>query len=312
MTTSNQSIFSALEEASALLKHAWKGVHFDAPPNPKFDAQVLLSAVLQRPIASLFAHGNDILSDEARETFFGFIERRKAHEPVALILGGKAFFGRDFLVSPHTLIPRPETELLVETALSILQEDAMNGASTGHALIVDVGTGSGAIGVTLALESNAPVIAIDASADALDIAKENAQLLGMSERMSFLQGNLLLPFFPVFAKWPATFPVEHLLIAANLPYLTIDQWEALNPNVKNFEPKSALVGGYNGLELYDELFMQLKAKRSALPKRITLLCEIDPAQKERLPRVIRAHFPAAEVGVLNDLAHFARLVVASF
>lgn len=311
MTTSNQSIFSALEEASALLKHAWEGVHFDAPPNPKFDAQVLLSAVLQRPIASLFAHGNDILSDEARERFFGFIERRRMHEPVALILGGKAFFGRDFLVSPHTLIPRPETELLVETALSILEHNP-NGTTTEGVLVVDVGTGSGTIGVTLALESKAPVIALDASAEALNIAKENAQLLGASERMSFLQGNLLLPFFPVFAKWPATFPVEHLLIAANLPYLTIDQWEALNPNVKNFEPKSALVGGYNGLELYDELLMQLKAKRSTLPKRITLLCEIDPAQKERLPRVIRAHFPPAEVGVLNDLAHFARLVVASF
>lgn len=303
MTMNNLTILAALEEASATLKHAWEGVYFDAPPNPKFDAQVLLSAVLQKPAASLFAHGSDVLDAEAQEKFFGFIERRKAHEPVALILGGKAFFGRNFVVSPHTLLPRPETELLVETALPLID---------AQTLIVDVGTGSGAIGVTLVLERKAPVIAIDASMNALEVARENAQLLRASERMSFLQGNLLLPFFPVFAKWPATFPVEHLLIAANLPYLTMHQWEALNANVKNFEPKSALVGGYNGLELYDELLMQVKAKRPALPKRITLLCEIDPSQRERLPRVIRAHFPSAEVAVLDDLAHLARLVVASF
>lgn len=302
MTTSNLTILAALEEGAAALKRAWEGVYFDAPPNPKFDAQVLLAAALQKPVASLFAHGNDPLDPEAGETFFGFIERRKTHEPVALILGGKAFFGRDFIVSSHTLIPRPETELLVETALPLIGEQT---------LVVDVGTGSGAIGVTLALESKAPVIAIDVSVGALEVAKENAQLLGTSERISFLQGNLLLPFFPVFAKWPETFPVDHLLICANLPYLTADQWETLDKNVKNFEPKSALVGGYTGLELYDELLMQIKAKRSTLPSRITLLCEIDPAQNERLPKIIRAHFPSAKIAVAEDLAHLPRLVVAS-
>jgi release factor glutamine methyltransferase len=305
MTTSNLTILAALKEGAAILKHTWEGVYFDAPPHPQFDAQVLLSAVLQKSAASLFAHGSDVLDTEQAEQFFAYIERRKTHEPVALILGEKAFFGRDFLVTKDTLIPRPETELMIETAVAIISGDAVSG------VIVDVGTGSGAVGITLAAETSAPVIAIDVSANALEVARANAERLGVADRMSFLQGNLLLPFFPVFTNWPATFPTDHLLICANLPYLTLDQWNALNPNVKNFEPASALVGGPTGLELYDELLMQLKAMRPALPAHITLACEIDPAQKDRLPKLIRAHFPSAEIVVLDDLAHLPRLVIAN-
>lgn len=298
---SNLTILAALEQGAEQLKNAWQGVFFDAPPNPKFDAQVLLSAVLNTPPASLFAHGNDDISPEDLNVFNEYIRRRALHEPIALILNTKAFFGRDFTVSPDTLIPRPETELLVETAIPMITEKT---------LVVDVGTGSGAIGITLAAETPAPVVAIDISQGALAIAQRNASTLGITDRISFLAGNLLLPFFPVLANWPVNFPIDHLLIAANLPYLTTHQWEALNKNVKDFEPKSALVGGYTGLELYDELLMQVKAKRSVLPNRITLLCEIDPAQKEKLPKVIHAHFPAAEITVIDDLAHLPRLVVA--
>lgn len=302
MTTNSLTILQALEAGAGTLKHAWEGVYFDAPPNPKFDAQILLAAALNKPAAYLFAHGSDMLDTDTCERFLGWIERRKQHEPVALILGSKAFFGRDFLVTSHTLIPRPETELLIETALPLI---------TPTTLVLDLGTGSGAIGITLALESTAPVIATDISPEALATAQENARILGATERMSFLRGSLLPPALSALAQIPASFPLDHLLIAANLPYLTTHQWEALNANVKNFEPKTALVGGYNGLELYDELLMQLRAKRTTLPARITVLFEIDPSQHERLPRVIRAHFPAAEVATLADLAHLPRLVVAS-
>lgn len=301
MTTSNITVLAALEEGAATLKRAWQGVHFDAPPSPKFDAQVLLCAVLGTSSAHLFAHGNDLINDEQYELFCALIARREKHEPVALILNTKAFFGRDFIISPDTLIPRPETELLVETVIPVIAEKT---------LVVDVGTGSGAIGITLAAETPAPVIAIDVSQGALEVAQQNAIILGVADRMSFLAGNLLLPFFPVFATWPTDFPVDHLVVCANLPYLTTHQWEALNANVKHFEPKSALVGGYTGLELYDELLMQIKAKRSVLPAKITLACEIDPAQKEKLPKIIRAHFPAANVVVIDDLAHLPRLVIA--
>lgn len=301
MTTSNITVLAALEEGAATLKRAWQGVYFDAPPSPKFDAQVLLCAVLGTSSAHLFAHGNDPINDEQYELFRTFIARREKHEPVALILNTKAFFGRDFIVSPDTLIPRPETELLVETVIPVIGEKT---------LVVDVGTGSGAIGITLAAETSAPVIAIDISQGALEVAQQNASTLGVGDRISFLAGNLLLSFFPVFANWPTNFPVDHLMVCANLPYLTTHQWEALNANVKHFEPKTALVGGYTGLELYDELLMQIKAKRSVLPLKITLACEIDPAQKEKLPKIIHAHFPAAEVTVIDDLARLPRLVIA--
>lgn len=301
MTTSNITVLAALEEGAATLKRAWQGVYFDAPPSPKFDAQVLLCAVLGTSSAHLFAHANDSITEDQLALFRALITRREKHEPVALILNTKAFFGRDFAISSDTLIPRPETELLVETVLPAISDTT---------LVVDIGTGSGAIGITLAAETSAPVIAIDISQGALAVARQNASRLGVADRISFLAGNLLLPFFPVFANWPASFRVDHLLVCANLPYLTTHQWEALNANVKNFEPKSALVGGYTGLELYDELLMQIKAKRSVLPKKITLACEIDPAQKEKLPKIIRAHFPAANVVVIDDLAHLPRLVVA--
>lgn len=303
MTMNNFTILSALDEGALILKRAWSGVFFHAPPHPKFDAQVLLAGILQQSSAYLFAHGNDALSPEIAHQFFIAIDRRAKHEPVAFILGTKAFFGRDFFVTHDTLIPRPETELLIETALPLV---------TSKTLIVDVGTGSGAIGITLALESKAPVIALDVSGRALETAQKNATHLNAHDRMSFLQGNLLIPLFPAFAQWPSQFPIDHLLVCANLPYLTENQWEALNPNVKNFEPKSALVGGYTGLELYDELLMQIKAKRNTLPEGITLLCEIDPAQKEKLPKIIRAHFSHAHVTVIDDLAHMARLVIATF
>lgn len=301
MTTNNLTLFAALTKSATQLTHAWEGVFFSAPPNAKCDAQILLAHTLQKPVAYLFAHGEELLLPEQEALFFSFIERRAQHEPIAFITGTKAFFGRDFCVTHDTLIPRPETELLVETALA---------RSTPQTLIVDIGTGSGAIGLTLAAETPCPVVAIDISPAALNIAQKNAQQLNVIDRVHVLQGNLLMPFFPVFVKWPTHFPINHLLLCANLPYLTKNQWEALNPNVKNFEPKSALIGGYTGLELYDELLMQIKAKRNVLPKNITLLCEIDPSQKEKLPRIIAAHFPSAQITLMNDIAHLPRLVIA--
>ena len=302
MTTSNLTLFAALEQGAQMLKHAWSGVYFQVPPHAKIDAQVLLAAALNKPASYLFAHAEEMLSQDQQTLFFAFIARRAKHEPVAFILGTKPFFARDFLVTEHTLIPRPETELLVETAIEI---------TTPRTLVVDVGTGSGAIGITLAKEKQVPVIAIDTSQDALDVAKKNAKMLEAEDHVSFLRGNLLLPFFPIFAKWPKHFPIDHLLICANLPYLTTNQWDTLDPNVKHFEPRYALVGGTTGLELYDELLMQIKAKRTTLPPSLTLLCEIDPAQSASLPARIHAHMPHARIEVMRDLARLPRLVRAS-
>ncbi len=284
-----------------LLKNAWQGVHFDAAPNPKFDAQVLLCAVLGCSSAQLFAHGNDPLTPEKEQLFHSYIERRAKHEPVALIIGKKAFYGRDFLVNASTLIPRPETELIIETSIPLVEEGTV---------VIDVGTGGGAIAITMARETEAPVVAIDISEDALIVAQINAQTHQVAHRIAFWSGNLLLPFFKAFTSWPDKEEAKHLLLIANLPYLSKNQWEALDPDVKNFEPKTALVGGRSGLELYDELLMQLKSVRPTLPSHITLLFEIDPSQKESAPKLIRAHFPDATIEVKNDLAALPRMILA--
>lgn len=302
MTTTNNTLLAEIQRGADILKNAWAGVHFDAAPNAKFDAQVLLCAATGYSSAQLFAHGHEPISETASIMYGAYLMRRAIHEPVALIIGKKEFYGRSFQVTRATLIPRPETELMIETALPLIDEDTV---------VVDVGTGSGAIGVTCALEKKTAIVAIDASEDALEVAKTNAKLLGADEFVAFAAGNLLLPFLKVFPLWPNKEKVKHILIAANLPYLSKNQWEALDPNVKNFEPKSALVGGRDGLELYDELLMQLKAVRTTLPERITLLFEIDSSQKESAPKLISAHFPFANISVTKDLAGLDRLVAAS-
>lgn len=293
------TIFSALAEGSEKLRQAFGEA--SAHHNPKLDAQVLLAYCLQESTAYLFAHGDEVLSTAVALQYSGFIERRAAHEPVAYILGQKDFFGRTFKVTPATLVPRPETELLVELAKAEIE----NGT-----LVVDVGTGSGAIAVTLAAETEAEVIAIDVSHSALVAAHENAVTHQVDEQVAFLEGNLLKPFIALSAEWTPEAKPRHLLITANLPYLTERQWQDADDDVKKFEPKTALVGGWDGLALYDELFMQLAARRRELPERISLLCEIDPSQASAFQSLVRRYLPDARQELFRDLAGRARIMKA--
>jgi release factor glutamine methyltransferase len=270
------------------------------PQNARLDAQVLLSHVLGVNSAYLFTHGDETVELQNAETFQRLIARRVRHEPVAYLTQTKAFFGRDFFVNHHVLIPRPDTEVLVEHALACI---------TPNSTVIDLGTGSGAIAITLALETNVPTIAVDVSPEAIAVAKHNAKTLGA--QLAIVQGNL---FAPIAAIEPP--PSDHLVITANLPYLTPWQWDALDPDVKVYEPKLALVGGADGLMLYDELCVQLKTylhEQSRRGRRIAidLLIEIDVTQKLTAPAMLREHFPTALIAVIPDLAKKERVVIAS-
>lgn len=287
------TIFEALAWAQDKLKQSLSPVQ-----NPKLDAQVLLASVLDKGTAYVFAHGDDPLPSEKATIFQRLVERRARHEPIAYLLGEKEFYGRVFRVNPSVLIPRPETEIMVDLAKSL---------TTPQSLIVDVGTGSGALSVTLALETQRPVVAIDIDAAALATARQNAEQLEAT-RIMFLQGNLLAP---LLTESSGESLGEHLIVTANLPYIKERAYAALDPDVKLYEPRHALVSGIDGLDHYDELFAQIAERRFAFPKRLDVFIEIDPLQKDSAPALIMSHFPAARITVYPDHANLPRVVHAS-
>jgi release factor glutamine methyltransferase len=295
------TIFEALTWAADKLKAAEPAQVLGAR-NAKLDAQVLLAACLKKPTSYLFGHGDEQLEVVVSDAFMRLIERRARHEPVAYLLGEKDFYRRTFAVTPATLIPRPETELLVDL---VRQEIGQN------TLLVDVGTGSGAIAITLAAETECEVIAIDVSHEALRVAHQNAKHHEVADRIAFLEGNLLKPFFESYHAWSPRSRPQTLLIAANLPYLTGRQWESLDSDVRDYEPKTALVGGLDGLELYDELLMQLAARRKDLPPTVKIFFEIDPSQASAAVALVRHYFPETNPLGVRDLAGHWRFVQAS-
>jgi len=173
--------------------------------------------------------------------------RRALREPLQYIVGTQAFRGRDFLVNPAVFIPRPETELIIEEVLA-------SRFSTGRCHMVDVGTGSGCLAVSLASDCpDATVFATDCSAPALDVARENAHRHGVAGSIRFFRGECLEPLAsPAFAGMIS-------VIVSNPPYIPADQLDLLPPEVRAFEPLSALNGGLNGLELYDRLLAESPA-----------------------------------------------------
>ena len=203
------------------------------PATAALDADVLLAFVLGVGKEQLFAHPERALGDEAAARFAELVERRHAGEPVAYLRGFKEFYGQRFRVDRRVLIPRPETETLVEEARRFIAGRAVR--------VVDVGTGSGAIACSIALhEPRAQVIATDVSADALAVAATNALAMGVGERVELRQGDLLGPVAE-----------EVDVVCANLPYLRSDALADLRGERTSlaFEPNVAVVAGADGLDL---------------------------------------------------------------
>ncbi len=303
------TIMESLQWANRKLKK-----HRDVEPEtgakldaPMLDAQVLLASALGVQKGWLFMHFNDPLRDHELERFEAMVERRARHEPIAYITGTREFYKRDFQVNPFTLIPRPDTEALVSEALRLAKAD-----DADHTLFADVGTGSGAIAITLAAESKIPVVATDLNRRALTVAQQNAAALGVADLVDFRHGDLLEPLVKIFEKLKTEgdSPIAHLILCANLPYLTTRQWETAQPEVRDFEPKEALEAGTDGLDAYWRLLRELLRHRALFPTRLTILLEIDPAQRDRIQTMIQHDFPSAEPRILPDLSGLARVAVA--
>ncbi len=259
---------------------------------PRLDAEVLLAHVLEQDRAWLYAHPEYTLTLDQLGDYRTLIARRAEREPVAYLTGHKEFFGLDFVVTPGVLIPRPETERLVEIALQVLEA----GASSQAAAIADVGTGSGAISIALATHARAAhVVAVDVSAAALAVARHNAVRLGVAGRVDCLQGDLLTPLRGPF----------HLIVA-NLPYLSQADLAAAPPEVTRWEPRLALAGGPDGLAAIRRL---LAAAANRLHPAGALLAEIGAGQGAAVLALADQHFPRATVEIAQDYAGLDRVLV---
>ena len=286
---------------------------------PSLEAEVLLRHALHlgtnRAALLMRLAEPHALDPSVVEALAACVQRRLAREPTAYITGHREFYKLDLEVTPDVLIPRPETETLVELAiqegrrLSQSSEPALPASVSGEKravaggnlsrplVVADVGTGSGAIALALTRAlPQARVIASDVSSRALDVARRNAARHGLQDRILFLQGELLAPIET---------PV-HLLVA-NLPYVTSTDWDKLEPEVRDYEPAQALNGGPDGLDLIRRLLQQAPAR---LHSQAAVLLEIGPDQAEAAHRAAEAALPGARITIHPDLARRPRVLVA--
>lgn len=201
---------------------------------PTLDARLLLQAAAGLSREELILGPDRPLSSAQLARFDDFVSRRERHEPVSRILGEREFYGRPFQVTPATLDPRPDTETLIDAALPLMPPSAR---------ILDLGTGTGAIAVTLLAERpDSRGVATDLSPEALEVARANAARNGVAERLAFLEGSWFGPVSGVFD-----------IIASNPPYIPASDVAGLSPDVRNFDPRLALVGGTDGLDPYRDI-----------------------------------------------------------
>ena len=248
---------------------------------PRLDAELVLAEATGWDRARIAANPDQPLPPGASRKFAAMVRRRLRREPVAYILGRKGFRGIELAIDSRVLIPRPETELLVEVAVEL-----------EPANVTDIGTGSGALALAIADElPAATVMATDTSTGALEVAGANAERLGLAERVTLAEGTL-------------TNRVAELLVA-NLPYVSEAEWEGLAPEIREHEPREALVAGPTGVEAIESILAEIA--RSATPPE-TIALEVGAGQSEAVAELTRSA-GYGELDVRRDLAGIDRVVV---
>ena len=271
------------KEALAKAREILTDSHID---DAALEGEILLRHVLGISRAQLFTDLDSDVSPSDIKQLLKLIERRVKGEPSAYIIGNKEFYGLDFIVNRHVLIPRPETELLVEQAIRLCRNNH-------YSKIADIGTGCGAIAVSLAINlPSVKIYATDVSIKALDVAAQNCIKHGVKDRITLLRGDLLEPL-----------PESVDLIIANLPYVREADIPAKGP--LSFEPQLALNGGERGLDKIERLCRQAGAK---LNSQGSLLMEIGQGQAEDVKTILHKYFPSGLIEVQKDLAGIERVV----
>ena len=259
----------------------------------RLDAELLTAHSLGLRRIDLYLQFDRPLREDELVPVRELLRRRATGEPVAYLLGEREFYGRTFAVTPAVLIPRPDTETLVEAALQWARAQAR------PLRIADVGTGSGCIAVTMAGElPDAQVVATDVSAGALEVARENAARHGVEERLTFLQG-----------AWtgPLLHDARFDMLLSNPPYVTESELDDLAAGVRNFEPQQALVVPGDGLDAYRQI---LDGVAPLLTENAYLAVEVDPRRAEQVEQLVRSALPTATTHSIHDLTGRDRVVEA--
>jgi release factor glutamine methyltransferase len=261
------------------------------------ETELILGHVLGMSKTELYTEPERSLTSVEVEHLCHLVRRRLDHEPAAYILGHCEFYGIDFYIDYCTFIPRPETELLVKKAVELAQRISHQ---RKQITIADIGTGCGAIAVSLALTlPNAKIYATDISASALQVAEVNCQCHRVNGQVQLLKGNLLEPL-------PQ--PVD--MIVANLPYIKDCEFGDLSPEIREFEPMMALVGGEDGLDKIQRMLEQMPGKLSTRCGMcsVCFLLEIGQGQGEMITSLINSYFPQASIELISDLGGIERVV----
>ena len=284
------TIQSGLREARALLSA--QGIE-----SSQLEAELLLRHVLEVRKEDLILHSDEALTELQEEHFRQLVQRRCRKEPLAYITGRREFWSLDFTVNPNVLIPRPETEGLIERMLEL----AGGGARDAALRVLDVGTGSGILAVVAALEfPQAWITAVDCSPDALAVTRDNALRHLVAERIELLLMDMMKP-------WNLKDSGVYDFILSNPPYIPSQEMERLMPDVRDYEPRAALEGGPDGLACYRRLipnaFYYLKPEGH-------LIVEVGDGQAESVAQNLQTHSGFEEIKIIQDLSGKGRVVSA--
>lgn len=292
----------------ALLEAGSERLRSAGSDTPRLDSELLLAFAIGVDRTAVIAHGEAPVGPDAETVYLELIARRETGEPVAYLRGIKEFHGIALTVDRRALIPRPETELLVDRAIAEVMARLTSGPDhAGPVAVIDVGTGSGAVAVALAVairarrvpSSDVAIAAVDVSPDALDLARENAVAHGVGDRIVFTPADLLPP---------ATSSHPFDIVAANLPYVRSSELDALagRPVSTSFEPRLALDGGPDGFAVIGRLLDQLP---SALARDGVALLEIGADQGASILDLAADRLPGWSCDVVADLAGLPRVAV---
>ena len=273
------------------LQETHRGLEAIGIPDSRLEAEVMVMNVMRLPRQDIFAHQEDEVSGQQERELAEMVRRRLTREPLAYILGYKEFYGINLLVNSNVLIPRPETETMVEHALFM----ALMGMESRELVVADVGTGTGNIAINLAIHLPAAhIYALDVEDAVLDVTSYNIRAHNVADRITLAKGDLLEPL-------PE--PVD--LVVANLPYIPTRRIPTLQPEIQ-WEPSGALDGGDEGLDLLRRLISQADSK---LKEQAVMLLELDPEQVAPVETFVKEYLPGATTSVEQDLARQDRIFV---
>ena len=284
------TLLEALNSGAEFLKE--KGIG-----NPRSSAELLLCSILNWDRVDLYLNKDNVLKTKDREKFDRFLEERASGKPIQYITGSAEFLDLEFKVDPRALIPRPETEILT---LSVIEHFKKAKREKEALRIIDLGTGSGVIAVTLAnVFTSSLVYATDISKDALELAEENARMHEVEQRTDFILGDLFQPL--------GHRNLENSVdcIVSNPPYVTDDDFENLNREIIDFEPRSALFSGNDGLSFHKRI---VEASTAFLKKGGLLALEVGMGDAERLSEIIESKNLFHKTKTIKDLAGIKRIV----